>query len=100
VPVAKFNADAMEQCRTAVSSQAGQFGAIGDSVSAPNLGGDVFGKLDSSARFASAVTSLATSAGHELTAAEGVLGKVERALDAVQASVADTEDANKRSFQV
>ncbi|WP_433266453.1 hypothetical protein ACQPZF_40885 [Actinosynnema sp. CS-041913] len=97
--VAKFNAEAMEQCRSTVSAQAGQFGAVGDGFSGHYADPDIFGKLANSGGLSSAAAELDRTAGAEFAAAESLLGKVERALDAVQAAVVDTEDANAASFR-
>ncbi|MCP2166175.1 hypothetical protein [Goodfellowiella coeruleoviolacea] len=96
--VVKYNAEAMEQCRSTVSSQAGQFGGIGDGFSGQGGSGDIFGKLPSSAGLSGAVDSFNSTMGAEFAAAESVLGKVERALDAVEQTVADTEQANTNSL--
>ncbi|MEV6239988.1 hypothetical protein [Lentzea sp. NPDC051838] len=98
--VAKFNTEAMEQCRTTVSSQAGQFGAIGDGFSNQYGNSDIFGKLGASGSIAGAVTAMDQAGTQEFEAAEKVLRKVESALDAIQTNVTDTEDANKNSLKV
>ena len=97
--VAKFNTEAMEQCRTTVSSQAGQFGAIGDGFANQYGNPDVFGKLGASGAVQSAVTAMDQAGAQEFDAAEKVLRKVESALDAIQTNVTDTEEANKNSLR-
>lgn len=97
--MAKFNTEAMEQCRTAVGSQAGQFGAIGDGFSNQYGNPGVFGKLGASGAVQSAVTALDQAGAQEFEAAEKVLRKVESALDAIQTNVAETEEANKNSLR-
>ncbi|WP_121000548.1 hypothetical protein [Saccharothrix australiensis] len=97
--VAKFNAEAMEQCRSAVSAQAGQFGAVGDGFSGLYTDPGIFGTLANSGGLSSAAGELDGKAGTEFAAAESLLGKVERALDAVQGAVVDTEGANAASFR-
>ena len=97
--MAKFNVEAMEQCRTTVSSQAGQFGAIGDGFANQYGNPDVFGKLGASGAVQSAVTALDQAGAQEFEAAEKVLRKVESALDAIQTNVTDTEEANKNSLR-
>ena len=97
---AKFNNEAMEQCRTTVSSQAGQFGAIGDGFSNQYGNPDIFGKLGASGAISGAVTALDQAGSQEFEAAEKVLRKVESALDAIQTTVADAEEANKNSLKV
>jgi hypothetical protein len=97
--VAKFNAEAMEQCRSTVSAQAGQFGAVGDGFSGHYVEPDIFGTLASSGALSAAASELDRKAGAEFAAAESVLGEVERAIDAVQRSVVDVEAANAGSFR-
>lgn len=97
--VAKFNTEAMEQCRTTVSSQAGKFGAIGDGFSNQYSNPAIFGKLSASGAMSGSVSSVDEAAAREFAAAEGLLGKVERTLDAVQQSVASAEETNMQSFR-
>ena len=97
--VAKFNTEAMEQCRTTVSSQAGQFGAIGDGFSSQYGNPDIFGKLGASGAVSGAVAVMDQAGALEFEAAEKVLRKVESALDAIQTNVHDTEEANKNSLK-
>ena len=97
--VAKFTIEAMEQCRTTVSSQAGQFGAIGDGFANQYGNPDIFGKLGASNSVQSAVTAMDQAGAQEFEAAEKVLRKVESALDAIQTNVTDTEEANKNSLR-
>ena len=95
----RFNAEAVEQCRTTVSSQAGQFGAIGDGFSGQYGNPDIFGKLGSSGAISGAVSAMDQIGAQEFEAAEKVLRKVESALDAVQTDVADVEEVNKNSMK-
>ncbi|WP_439662198.1 hypothetical protein ACSHWB_12495 [Lentzea sp. HUAS TT2] len=95
----KLNQEAMEQCRTTVSSQAGQFGAIGDGFSGQYGNPDIFGKLGSSGAISGAVSAMDQAGAQEFEAAEKVLRKVESALDAVQTNVADVEETNKNSLK-
>ncbi|SDF58910.1 hypothetical protein SAMN05216553_102195 [Lentzea fradiae] len=96
---AKFNTEAMEQCRTTVSSQAGQFGAIGDGFSTQCGNPDIFGKLGSSGALSGAVAAMDQAGAQEFDAAEKVLRKVESALDKIQSNVDDVEEAAKNSFR-
>jgi hypothetical protein len=95
----KFNTEAMEQCRTTVSSQAGQFGAIGDGFSSQYGNPDIFGKLGSSGAISAAVSAMDQTGAQEFEAAEKVLRKAEGALDTIQTSVADVEEANRNSLR-
>ncbi|MFI9006919.1 hypothetical protein ACIGNX_06785 [Actinosynnema sp. NPDC053489] len=97
--VAKFNAEAMEQCRSTARTQAGQFGAVGDGFAGHYADPDIFGALGSSGALSAAASEVDRKAGEEFAAAESVLGKVERAIDAVQQSVVDVEAANAGSFR-
>lgn len=97
--MAKFNTEAMEQCRTTVSSQAGQFGAIGDGFSNQHGNSDVFGKLGASGAISGAVAAMDQVGSQEFEAAEKVLRKVEGALDAIQTNVERTEEANENSLK-
>jgi len=97
--VAKCNAEAMEQCRSTVRTQAGQFGAVGDGFSGNYADSGIFGELASSGGLSEAVSGLDRKAGAEFAAAESLLGEVERAIDAVQRSVVDVEAANAGSFR-
>jgi len=98
--VAKFNAEAMDQCRSTASSQAGQFGAVGDGFSDLYGNPDIFGKLAGSGGVASAASSVDEAAGTEFAAAETLLGKVERALDTIQQAVADIDDQGADNFRM
>lgn len=97
--VAKINAEAMEQCRSTVSSQAGQFGAVGDGFADQYGNPDIFGKLGSSGGLSSAASALDQAAGTEFGAAETLLGKVERSLDSIQQAVVDTDEQGADSFR-
>ncbi len=98
--VAKINAEAMDQCRSTVSSQAGQFGAVGDGFADLYGNADIFGKLAASAGVASAASDVDAAAGAEFAAAETLLGKVERALDTIQQAVADIDDQGADNFRM
>jgi hypothetical protein len=98
--VAKFNAEAMDQCRSTASSQAGQFGAVGDGFSDLYGNPDIFGKLTSSGGVASAASGVDEAAGTEFAAAETLLGKVERALDTIQQAVANIDDQGADNFRM
>ncbi|WP_434452208.1 hypothetical protein [Lentzea sp. E54] len=97
--VTKYNTEAMEQCRTTVSSQAGQFGAIGDGFSNQYGNPDIFGKLSASGTISGAVTAMDQAGTQEFESAEKVLRKVEGALDAIQTNLASVEEANKNSMR-
>ena len=94
----KYNFDAIETCRSAMNTQAGQFGTIGDSFQGAAPGADVFGKLDASAGFASSVGSFTSTVHGELTAAENLLRKVEQALDSVESMVQETDKSGAQGL--
>lgn len=96
--VSKVDSDALEQCRVTVSGQAAQFGGLGDGFAKGGVHASIFGKLSASGGLSSAVDGFNTTVGGELAAAESVLHGVERALDAVRHTVADTEQANTRGM--
>jgi hypothetical protein len=91
--LAKYNAEALDQCRTTASDRAGKFGAIGDSFSDAPSSADVFGGLASSGALASAVSALDQLVGAEFAAAESLLHEVERSLDSVQTDVTERDAA-------
>ncbi len=92
--VARFNAEAMEGCRTAVSAQAGHLGGIGDGLGGLELPAGALGRLGAAGALSGAVSEFRRKLTQEFQAAEQLLIGVERALDAVQTSVADVEAAN------
>jgi hypothetical protein len=98
VTATKYNFDAIESCRSAMNTQAGQFGTIGDSFQGAAPGADVFGKLDASVGFASSVGSFTGTVHSELTAAENLLREVEQALDSVESMVKGTDVAGAKGL--
>lgn len=98
--VAKFNAEAMDECRSTASSQAGQFGAVGDGFANLHGNPEIFGKLAGSGAVASAASGLDEAAGAEFAAAEKLLGKVERALDTIQRAVDDIDGQSADNFRM
>jgi hypothetical protein len=99
VAISKYNADAIEQCRTMASTQASQFGGLGDGFGHAGGNPSIFGKLANAAGLSGAVDTLNGTASTEFAAAEGLLGKVERALDAVLTTAANAEDANRHTLR-
>ncbi|SDC88320.1 hypothetical protein [Actinokineospora iranica] len=94
---ANYNLQAIEQCRAAVAGQTGPMAAAGDDLPRDADAG-VFGELPSSAALAEAVRALARSASDELDRAGTLLGSVDRALDAIGQSVANTEQTATTSL--
>ena len=96
--VSNVDSDALEHCRVAVSSQAAQFGALGDGFHSGGTDQSIFGKLPSASALSGAVEGFNRTVDGELHAAESVLRKVERALDAVHRTVGDVEHVNARGL--
>ncbi len=94
----KYNWDAIDACRSAMSTQAGQFGGVGDGFQGGSTSADVFGKLDASAGLASAIDGFASTVHGELTAAENLLRKVESALDSIETTMQDQEKQSARGL--
>ena len=92
--VARLNAEAMEGCRTAVSAHAGHLGGVGDGMGSAGLPAGALGRLEAAGTLSGAVSQFRRKLTQEFQAAEQLLIGVERALDAVQTSVADVEAAN------
>ena len=92
--VARLNVEAMEACRTAVSAHAGHLGGVGDVIGGADLPAGALGRLDAAGVLSGAVSQFRQKLTQEFQAAEQLLVGVERALDAVQTSVAEVEAAN------
>lgn len=94
----KYNFDAINTCRSAMSAQAGQYGGVGDGFQGAATSADAFGKLAASAGFASAIDGFQSALHGELQAAESLLRKVESSLDSIETTLQDTEKANARGL--
>ncbi|HEX4224851.1 MAG TPA: hypothetical protein VHZ97_20960 [Pseudonocardiaceae bacterium] len=92
-----YNPADIEQARTTIGGEAGKFGAVGDDVPA-NVDAGMFGTLGNSGAVANAVSALCTALRGEYTAAEGLVGAIERTLDSTMTSTGDTETANKTNI--
>lgn len=97
MPGADYNTQAIEQCRATVGGQAGPMAAAGDGLPRDADAG-VFGTLPSSGALAEAVRGFARMASTELDRAGALLSGVDRSLDAVGRSLADTEQSNVESL--
>ena len=93
----KYNLDAIEHCRTAVSTLHGPAGAAGDDLP-KNVPASMFGELAHSGDVAAAVNALTTKASDEYDKADTVLQGVDRALDAILTTVKNVEDGNARNL--
>lgn len=91
----QVNNDALEECRSTVSSQKSRFGGIADGFDRQYTSSTAFGKLANSAKLATLVEEIDTAAHQELTKAETLLGSVETSIDKVRTSVEATEADNK-----
>ncbi|MGH4020215.1 MAG: hypothetical protein ACRDT0_13465 [Pseudonocardiaceae bacterium] len=95
---AQFTSEALQACRTAAGQAAGPIGGVGDAAATVELSATAFGQLDAAGALSTAVGEFAGKLGTEYEAAEQRLRGVERALDAVEMSVAATEAAARDSF--
>jgi uncharacterized protein YukE len=98
VTATKYNWDAIDACRSAMNTQAGQYGGVGDGFQGASTSADVFGKLDAAAGFASAIDGFAGTVHGELQAAENLLRKVESALDSIETTVQDQETQSAKGL--
>jgi hypothetical protein len=96
VTATKYNFDAIDACRGAMSTQAGQ--CVGDGFQGGTTSADVFGQLAASAGLASAIDGFQSAVHGELQAAESLLRKVESSLDSIETTLQDQEKANARGL--
>jgi hypothetical protein len=92
-----YNPADIEQARTTIGAEAGKFGSVGDEVPA-NVDGGMFGTLGNSAAVASAVSALCSALQGEYSAAETLVGAIERTLDSTMTSTGDTETGNTNNI--
>lgn len=92
-----YNTTDMNQARQMIGSEAGKFGAVGDTVPGSVAAG-MFGTLPNSSALAQAASALCSSVRSEYTKAESLVGAIERTLDANLNHSGDTEDDAKSSF--
>lgn len=93
----KYNLDAIEHCRSSVSSLEGPAAAAGDGLD-KDVPSAMFGELDNSKVVASAASGLTTKVIEEYEKAKSVLSGVERALDAILTTVKTVEDGNAQNL--
>lgn len=72
----------------------GTWGGVGDGIGGADLPAGALGRLDAAEVLSGAVSQFRQKLTQEFHAAEQLLVGVERALDAVQTSVAEVEAAN------
>lgn len=91
--------EALDSCRTAVSTEAGQFGDVGDKLADLRLDASVFGEIGGSGELREAITSVAGKAGEQLHHAERLMGEIARAVDSVSTTMRSAENANTVGFK-
>jgi hypothetical protein len=89
----------IDNAASAIGGQAGKFGSVGDQVP-QNVNGAMFGTMADSSAVAGAVSALCSALHTEYSAAESLVGQIQRSLDATTQNNSDTEQANQHSFQV
>lgn len=89
------NIEALEQCRTEVSGQAGPMAAAADGLPA-GVGAGTFGDLDGAGKLADAVNAFTEAVGAEIGAASERLAQVGVAIEAVIDTVRETDRTNAR----
>jgi hypothetical protein len=92
-----YNPADMEQARTTIGAEAGKFGAVGDDLPGTADAG-MFGTLANSGAVASAASALCTALRGEYSAAENLVGAIERTLDSTMTSTGGTETDNKQNI--
>jgi hypothetical protein len=93
----KYNLDAIEHCRTSVSTLTGPAAAVGDDLP-KDVPGAMFGTLPNAHLMADAVNGLITAVVGEYDKAGTVLSSVDRALDAILTTVKNVEDGNAQNL--
>lgn len=96
--VSRFSSEALDGCRMAASAEAGRLGAVGDGIGQTTVDAGMFGQLAGAGEMAAAITGFGDALATEYEASEQRLRGVERALDAVQTSVTETEAGAERAF--
>lgn len=89
------NFEALEQCRTELSGQAGPMAAAADSLPA-GVGAGSFGDLDGAGALADAVNAFSEAVGTEIDKASERLAQVGVAVEAVIDSVRETDRVSAR----
>lgn len=92
-----YNLGQLDNFRTAASSEAGRFGALGDGLDL-NVSAGMFGHNGGAAALSSAIASVGNHMQQELTKAETLLRDVSRSIDAVQSAIEAADRNGKRTF--
>jgi hypothetical protein len=86
----------LDACRQTVASEAGHFGAIGDSLSQASMDSSSFGAMPASERVSQLAAQMSQATASQYSSAEAFLRATERALDQVSQNyvVADNTNAD------
>lgn len=95
-----YDVDAINECMRTAQEHKPRFGEISDAFPEVCTAPTVYGTLPSSAALAQAVDVLNSAMHAEFEAAETRLDQVARALDAVLASIGNTERSNVEALSV
>lgn len=93
-----YNWSEISQAQTAIGATAGKFGSAGDAVP-QSPAASMFGTMANSGAVASAVSALCASLRTEFSAAENLVGEIERAMDAMQTTTTGTDTDNQDLFE-
>jgi hypothetical protein len=91
--------DALDRCRRAMLTQAGQFGGIADGFSGDEIDPPAFGTLPAAGPLAEISGQVDGAAGAQFAAAETFLRGVERAVDTVRQGLSEAEQSNVNAIQ-
>lgn len=97
--VSSYNKQEIDNAASAIGAEAGKFGSVGDQVP-QNVSASMFGTMANSGAVAAAVSALCSSLRTEYSAAENLIGQIERAMDSTTQNSSNTEQDNQQSFRV
>ena len=92
-----YNPADIEQARTTIGAEAGKFGAVGDE-SAGSVDAGMFGTLGNSARRGRRRARCAPRCSGEYSAAENLVGAIERTLDSTVTSTGEHRDRQQANI--
>lgn len=92
-----YNLAQLDNFRSAATSEAGRFGALGDTFDL-NASASMFGQNGGSATLSSAISTMANHMQQEFAKAETLLRDVSRSIDAVQSAIEEADKNGKRTF--
>ena len=96
--ISNYNKQEIDNAASAIGAEAGKFGSVGDQVP-QNVAASMFGTMAGSGAVASAVSALCNSLRTEYSAAETLIGEIERAMDTTTQNSTNTDQDNRRTFQ-